>query len=150
MTATMIGEDPGNANNAKLAGYNDFLRELAAEKKCRVADTSADMIARVKAAREAGTKGNTLTGDGGHMNQQGNRMMATCLLRTMGLDDAQLAKATEIWDKLAEAEAARKRAEARKAEEAARKAEEEARKAAQAREAEEAAAKTMQEMAETK
>ena len=34
MTATMITENPGNAYNIKLKGYNDFLRQIAKEKKC--------------------------------------------------------------------------------------------------------------------
>ena len=142
LTATMIKEDPENDLNAKLAGYNTFLRELAAEKKCRLADVSEVMIAQVKAARAAGTTGNILTSDGVHMNPQGNRMMATCLLRTLGLDDAQLARATAAWDRLAAAEAAAavKRAEARRAAEAARK----------ATQAQEAAEKTMQDMTGTK
>ena len=148
LTASMIKEDPDNALNAKLADYNIFLRELAAEKKCRLADVSEDMIDRVKAARAAGTKGNTLTTDGVHMNPQGNRMMAACLLRTLGLDDAQLARATAAWDRLATAEAAAavKRAEARRAAEAARQAQEAALKATQAQEAAAAAAMTMQDM----
>jgi lysophospholipase L1-like esterase len=145
LTATMIKEDPENDLNAKLAGYNTFLRELAAEKKCRLADVSEVMIAQVKAARAAGTTGNILTSDGVHMNPQGNRMMATCLLRTLGLDDAQLARATAAWDRLAAAEAAAamKRAEARRTAEAARKAEEEARKGTQPQKA---AEKTMQDV----
>ena len=145
LTATMIKEDPENALNAKLADYNIFLRELAAEKQCRLADVSEVMIAQVKAARAAGTGGNILTSDGVHMNAQGDRMMATCLLRTLGLDDAQLARATAAWDRLAAAEAAAamKRAEARRTAEAARKAEEEARKGTQPQKA---AEKTMQDV----
>ena len=148
MTATMIREDPDNEANAKLAGYNAFLRELAAERKCRVADVSEEMIAQVKASRAADVKGNTLTTDGVHMNPQGNRMMAACLLRTLGLDDAQLARAAEAWDRLAAAEAAAavKRAAERKAQEEARKAAEAASKAAQAAEAAAAAEKTVQGM----
>ena len=35
LTSTMITEDAGAVFNQKLAAYNDFLRELAKEKKCR-------------------------------------------------------------------------------------------------------------------
>jgi FAD/FMN-containing dehydrogenase len=68
-------------------------------------------------------------------------MMATCLLKTMGLDDAQLARATQAWDRLAadETAAAVKREEARKAAEAARK-------TVQAAEAAAAAEKTAQDI----
>jgi hypothetical protein len=55
------------------------------------------MLALVRAARAAGNLQNTLTGDGVHMNPQGNRMMATRILRTLGFDDAQLARAETAW-----------------------------------------------------
>ena len=48
LTATMIGETPDNPNNVKLAGYNDFLRQLAQAKKCPLADLNADMQAAIK------------------------------------------------------------------------------------------------------
>jgi lysophospholipase L1-like esterase len=97
LTATMIKEEPENEANAQLAGYNDFLRAIAAEKQCLLADVSGDMLALVRAARAAGNLQNTLTGDGVHMNPQGNRMMATRILRTLGFDDAQLARAETAW-----------------------------------------------------
>ena len=49
LTSTMIGEDQGHANNKKLATYNDFLKELAREKKCLLADLNADMQAAIAA-----------------------------------------------------------------------------------------------------
>lgn len=94
LTSTMIKEDAGNAENKTLAGYNDFLRALAKEKQCPLADLNADMQAAVQAAPKTG---NALTVDGVHMNPAGNRMMALGVLRAFGLDDAQLAKAKEAW-----------------------------------------------------
>ena len=67
LTATMIGEDQPNANNQKLVAYNEFLRTLATEKKCLLADLNADMQAAIAKAG-ADKKGNLLTGDGVHMN----------------------------------------------------------------------------------
>jgi lysophospholipase L1-like esterase len=96
LTATMIGEDAANANNQKLAPYNEFLRALAREKKCLLADLNADMQA---ALQQAGPdrRSNMLTTDGVHMNPAGNQMMATGVLKGFGLDADRLRKAQESW-----------------------------------------------------
>ena len=36
LTATVIGEDLDNENNRKLIPYNEFLRQLAKKKKCKL------------------------------------------------------------------------------------------------------------------
>jgi len=97
LTATMITEDAGSPNNRKLAEYNDFLRELAKEKKCLLADLNVDMQAAVVAGSKE-KRGNILTTDGVHMNAAGNQMMAAGILRTLGLSDEQLAKAKDAWN----------------------------------------------------
>lgn len=96
LTATMIGEDQANDNNQKLVAYNDFLRQLAKEQGCLLADLNADMQAAVKAAGAA-RSGNVLTTDGVHMNPLGNLMMATGVLKAFGLSDAQVQKARAHW-----------------------------------------------------
>lgn len=97
LTATMISEDADAENNRKLAAYNDFLRELAKEKKLPLADLYADMAAAVKAGGGGKGKPNLLTTDGVHMNTAGNVMMATGVLKAFGLNDEQLAKAKKNW-----------------------------------------------------
>ena len=100
LTSTMIREDAANDENKKLAGYNDFLRTLAVEKKCLLADLNAEMQTALAAAMKAGAKpanGNYLTADGVHMNAAGNQMMATGVLKGFGLDAAQVAKAKDAW-----------------------------------------------------
>jgi len=98
LTATMIGEDAPNSNNQKLAAYNDFLRDLAKKKKCRLADLNADMQAAIaKAKKESNHQGNLLTSDGVHMNPEGNRLMATGVLKAFGLNARQLKKAQASW-----------------------------------------------------
>ena len=97
LTSTMIGEDQPNPNNQKLAAYNDFLKTLAKEKKCLLADLNADMQAGIAKAG-ADKKGNLYTGDGVHMNPLGNQMMATGVLKAFGLTAEQLAKAKTDWD----------------------------------------------------
>ncbi|MFN0128695.1 MAG: SGNH/GDSL hydrolase family protein [Verrucomicrobiales bacterium] len=94
LTSTMIGEDQPNENNQMLAAYNDFLRALAKDKKCLLADLNADMQAAVKAAA---SKENLLTTDGVHMNGAGNKLMAEGVLKAFGLDADQLKKAKTAW-----------------------------------------------------
>ena len=96
LTSTMIGEDAPNSNNQKLAAYNNFLRDLAKKKKCRLADLNADMQAAITKAGPD-HKGNLLTSDGVHMNPEGNRMMATGVLKAFGLSTKQLKKAQDSW-----------------------------------------------------
>lgn len=92
LTSTMIGEDQPNPNNQKLMAYNEFLRTLAKDKKCLLADLNADMQAAIAKAGPD-KKGNLLTGDGVHMNPAGNVMMATGVLKGFGLSAEQIAKA---------------------------------------------------------
>ncbi len=98
LTATMIGEDEPNENNQKLAAYNDFLRVLAKEKKCLLADLNADMQKAVAAAAAgAGQAGVLLTTDGVHMNPAGNKMMAEGVLKAFGLSAEELELARKSW-----------------------------------------------------
>ncbi|NQW47824.1 MAG: SGNH/GDSL hydrolase family protein [Planctomycetes bacterium] len=94
LTATMIHEDATNNENKILALYNDFMRKLAAEKKCLLADLNADM----QAALEPGPHHeHQLTSDGVHMNPLGDRMMARSILKSFGLSDAELQTANDAW-----------------------------------------------------
>ena len=100
LTSTMIGEDQPNPNNQKLVAYNDFLRTLAKEKKCSLADLNAEMqsaLAEIAKSQPKPATGNHLTADGVHMNPAGNQMMATGVLKGLGLNAAEIAKATSAW-----------------------------------------------------
>ena len=98
LTSTVIGEDLPNQNNQKLAPYNDFLRTLAKEKNCLLADANADLQAALATADPAARKqGNLFTTDGVHMNPQGNLLMASSVLRAFGLASDQMLKAREVW-----------------------------------------------------
>ena len=94
LTATVITEQKDNPNNQKLAPYNEFLRALAKEKGCLLADLNADMWAGLKTSSG---KGNVFTSDGVHMNAQGDCLMATGVLRAFGLTEPQILKAKEAW-----------------------------------------------------
>ena len=98
LTATVIHEELNNAENAKLAPYNDYLRTLAREKKLRLADLNAMFQERIKSQNKPGQK--VLTSDGVHMAREGDRLMATGVLQALGLDLAQLKVAQDAWDKL--------------------------------------------------
>ena len=101
LTSTMIYEDQATANNQKLVPYNEFLRTLAKERKLPLADLNADMQAAVAAAKAANApkpnKVNYLTSDGVHMAPPGDQMMADGVLRALGLDAGQIAKAKAAW-----------------------------------------------------
>ncbi len=100
LTSTMIGEDQANPNNQKLVSYNEFLQTLAKEKKCYFADLNAEMQAALAEAAKTQPKPapkNILTVDGVHMALPGNIMMALGVLKGVGLDSAELAKAKEAW-----------------------------------------------------
>ena len=110
LTSTMIGEDPSKELNQDMIPYNDFLREIAKQKGCLLADLNADMQAQLKTIPDVpgkpknfgkffygGDVKNKLTSDGCHMNAEGNKMMARGILRAFGLSDAELAKAEAAW-----------------------------------------------------
>jgi len=92
LTATVIGEELDNPNNKKLAPYNDFLRKLAKEKKCALADLNASFQKVLKPKKKPEL---ALTGDGVHMNPAGNRLMAEGILKAFGLSSRQIKKAEE-------------------------------------------------------
>ena len=96
LTSTMIGEDKNNANNKKLSTYNDFLQELAKEKKCLLADLNAGMQSIIEASSDK-KNGKLLTSDGVHMNPDGNKMMATGVLEAFGLNAEQIKAAQAAW-----------------------------------------------------
>jgi lysophospholipase L1-like esterase len=98
MTSTMIGEDQSRELNQNLIPYNDFLREIAKEKGCLLADLNADMQTALKEIPDVKGKANMfgdpgyqseiknkLTSDGCHMNAPGNVMMAKGVLRSLGM-----------------------------------------------------------------
>ena len=110
LTSTMIGEDPEKETNQKLIPYNDFLREIAKEKKLPIADLSREMHAELKKIPDVEGKGrmfgepdykrnvkNKLTTDGCHMTTLGNAMMARGILKTFGLSEEKIAVAEKSW-----------------------------------------------------
>jgi lysophospholipase L1-like esterase len=110
LTSTMIGEDPSKELNQMLIPYNDFLREIAKEKNCLLANLNADMQAALKEIPDVpgkprnfgkyfygGNVKNKLTTDGCHMNKLGNIMMAKGVLRSFGMNEEKIAAAEKRW-----------------------------------------------------
>jgi lysophospholipase L1-like esterase len=99
LTATVIHEDLDSAENKKLLPYNDFLRQLAKDRHFPLADLNANFQERIKAEGKPGK--NVFTRDGVHMLPEGDKIMASGILKAFGCNDGQLAKAREAWDALA-------------------------------------------------
>lgn len=101
LTATMISEKPDGLTNRNLAPYNEFLRALAKEKNLPLADINGQMQGAVKKAAAAGAprwnRDYYFTCDSIHMGPQGDQLMAEGVLRVLGLNDAQIARARTAW-----------------------------------------------------
>jgi lysophospholipase L1-like esterase len=97
LTTTVIGEQLDNLPNRKLSAYNDFLRSLAKQKGCLLGDVNLDFHAAIQSSAATGGACEVLTRDGVHLNQLGNQVMATCILRSFGLNDSQLKMAEQAW-----------------------------------------------------
>lgn len=95
LTATVIRENLDNKENALLAPYNDFLRQLAKQKNLPLADLNALFQERIKAENKPNEK--VLTNDGVHMNTEGDKLMAIGVLKAFGLNDGQIEKAKAAW-----------------------------------------------------
>jgi lysophospholipase L1-like esterase len=95
MTSTPIVEND-NPMNQKLAAYNDFLRQLASERKLPLADTSAAFHG-VLQKLPTSPASRFLTVDGVHMNPEGNVLMAKAVLGSFGVPPAGLDAAEQAW-----------------------------------------------------
>lgn len=97
LTSTMIKEDQSGSLNQQLLPYNAFLKKLAKEKGCLLADLNTDMQQALKKFPKDAPKGKQLTGDGVHMNAYGNIMMAKGILGAFGVSDAKLSALEKGW-----------------------------------------------------
>jgi lysophospholipase L1-like esterase len=89
LTATPIGEDSVGVFNRQLAGYNAFLRELAADRGCLLADLNDAMRRELERETNAANGAFRLTVDGVHLNAAGNRLAAETILDALGADRAE-------------------------------------------------------------
>lgn len=91
LTPTLIMEDPKAEGNVRLAMYVKAQKDVAARTKCQLVDLHQMFLDAMK-KKPADVKGNWLTGDGVHMNDRGNAMMAIGVLRALGVSDKKIAQ----------------------------------------------------------
>jgi len=107
MTATVIGENPGEENNKKLAAYNDFLHQLAAQRHLPIAEENAAFTTAIQAGPALPNGAPLLTVDGVHPNSDGTQVMAAALLAGFGATPAQIEKVKAAWTDMPDSAVAR-------------------------------------------
>jgi lysophospholipase L1-like esterase len=85
----VIQEDANTEGNQRLVPYVEAEKQIAAEKKCQLVDLHGMFLKALK-QKSAGQK-TWLTGDGVHMKPLGDGIMATGVLRALGVADAKIA-----------------------------------------------------------
>jgi lysophospholipase L1-like esterase len=86
LSTTVIHEDLSNRENAKLAGYNAALRDIARKNGALFIDLQRPFRSLIKTYRSStGARDNLLTVDGVHMNPEGNKVMAHTILNGLGV-----------------------------------------------------------------
>ncbi len=100
LSTTVIYEDLSNRENAKASKYNAALRDIARKHHLAFCDYQKPFRALIKTYRDTtGGRDNLLTGDGVHMNPEGNKVMAHTLLSTLGISPEDQAKIQGLVDK---------------------------------------------------
>lgn len=98
LTPSLIGEDPSNDDNRRLAPYADWVRSFARERSIPLADVNAAMQEAVKTNPVPWLAANRwYTTDGVHMNPRGFRMMARTVLKTIGLSRDEIDSQYDRW-----------------------------------------------------
>jgi lysophospholipase L1-like esterase len=91
LSATLVHEDLRGRENARMMEYNQTLKEIAQEESCLFINLYAPFVELIKAyQKHAGPGANLLTVDGVHMNRAGNQLMASIILRGMGVPQREL------------------------------------------------------------
>jgi len=90
LAPTVIKEDPNAEGNQRLPLYVEAMKDIASQKKCQFVDLHA-MFREALKHKPVNQQGNFLTGDGVHMNDAGNAIMAIGVLRALGVPDEKIA-----------------------------------------------------------
>ncbi len=98
LTPTTHTEQLDSANNKKLAGYCEFLRQEAADRKLLLADLNKKMQDELISKKNL--KGLKLTIDNLHMNGYGTQMMAAGVLEAFGVTPAEIESFRKEWNKI--------------------------------------------------
>jgi lysophospholipase L1-like esterase len=85
-TPSVIGEkaDGTNKNDKRLDEYSELSRKVAKELKVPACDLRKAFIDRLKKDNKAGKASGVLTGDGVHLNDAGNKLVADAILEALG------------------------------------------------------------------
>lgn len=85
-TTTVIGEDLDNEANTRLIPYNDFIRQVAQERKALLVPMNEEFHKAITAWRKRNESTYPrFTSDGVHMKPPGDMLMAMTLLKAWGL-----------------------------------------------------------------
>jgi lysophospholipase L1-like esterase len=85
-TTTVIGEELDNEANTRLIPYNDFIREVARDRKLLLVPMNEEFHKAISAWRKRDQWTDLrYTTDGVHMQPAGDALMAVTLLRAWGL-----------------------------------------------------------------
>lgn len=95
LTPTPVTEMTNSPVNQLMINYNDYLRELAKEKKLVLCDLNSTFHEIYKKKRNSD---NLLTTDGMHMNPRGNRLMAREILKALGAKGNEIRRAENQWE----------------------------------------------------
>ena len=106
LTPTLIQEDANTEGNKRLVMYVEAEKQIAAEKKCQLVDLHAMFLTALK--QKPADQKTWLTGDGVHMRPLGDGIMATGVLRALGVPDAKFAASEPTSPKARPAKAAAK------------------------------------------
>jgi len=85
-TPSVIGEKAAGTNNsdAMLEEYAELSRKVAAETKTQLVDLRKAFLEYLKANNPENKDRGILTGDGVHLNEAGNRLVAEQMLKALG------------------------------------------------------------------
>lgn len=95
-TPSVIGEKPDgtNANDAMLEEYAGISRKVAAEAGIELVDLRKAFIEYLKVHNTKNAERGILTGDRVHLNPEGNRLVAECMLKRLNVELAATPAAT--------------------------------------------------------
>lgn len=98
LTATLFRDDNVDSDlNKNALPYNDFLRNIAKERNLPLADLNEAHRREIRRLITENMPYKGLQSDGLHMNPHGDWMMATGVLKTLGLTDEQISKTKDAW-----------------------------------------------------
>ena len=83
LSPTVIGEDLNDPRNVPVPSYVAVLQDIARTHKCLYVDLQTSFQTYLDLYRTTGHTDNLLTGDGVHMNDWGNRVMAARILSAL-------------------------------------------------------------------